>query len=425
MSGIILQGGHIVDPINGRNCTGDIGILDGKIVDPTTLCEARYVDVAGKIVSPGLIDIHVHLREPGQTHKEDIRTGTAAAAAGGFTTIVAMPNTIPAIDSVENFRLVQQLIQEKACVNVVQSACLSQGRKGEKLTDFAALKSAGVIVLTDDGTCIQNNHLMLEALRQTCKLDLPVSEHCEEESLAAGGVMNEGKVCQELGLPGKNRTAEEMIVARDIVLARETGAAIHIQHISSATSVQMIREAQKEGIRITAEATPHHILGTDEWVKLYGVNAKMNPPLCLESDRQAIIAGLADQTICCIATDHAPHTASEKAVGMLKAPAGIVGIEVVLPICLTELYHKNFLTLTELIACFTSGPRKVIPALTAGTLSIGADADIVIFDQSCEQVIDVNTFKSKGRNCPYHGLKVRGKVLETIVKGKTVYRSEG
>lgn len=424
MAGILIKNGRIIDPVNRIDRVGDIGIVDGKLADPLSIVPDEVIDATGLIVAPGLMDIHVHLRDPGQTHKEDMATGTAAAAAGGFTTVVAMPNTIPAMDSVEHFELAQRLIAEKACIEVVQSACLSVNRKGEELTDFEALAKAGVLMLTDDGTCIQSHYKMWQALKKAAALNIPVSEHCEEEDLAAKGVMNDGQVSRELGLPGKSRLAEEMIVARDILLARESGAAVHIQHISSANSVKMIRAAQKEGIRITAEATPHHIMGTDEWVREFGPNAKMNPPLCTEEDRLEIIRGLADKTICCLVTDHAPHTDEEKGVGMLKAPAGIVGIEVALPLCLTELCERHHFSLYDVIALFTEGPRQVVSGLTGGTLSLGADANVVIFDATQRQKINCATFKSKSTNCPYDGMEVVGKICRTIYKGKTVYRGE-
>jgi dihydroorotase len=423
MNAFILAGGRVIDPVNQIDRIQDIGIADGIFVDPATLAGAERVSVAGLAVAPGFIDIHVHLREPGQTHKEDLRTGTEAAAAGGFTTVVAMPNTSPAVDSPEIFAQVQALIREKAVVRVIQSATLSKGRQGRELSDMLALKAAGCQMLSDDGTCIQNHRLMLEALRLARQAGLPVSDHCEEDALADGGVMNEGDLARELGLPGKNRTAEELIVARNILLGREAGWPVHIQHVSSANSVAMIRWAQSQGIAVTAEATPHHICLTEACVRSHGPDAKMNPPLCTETDRQAIIDGLADGTIACIATDHAPHAPSEKAQGMLKAPAGIVGLEAAVPLCLTELYHSKRLSLAEFIAKFTAGPRQVMPGLPYGTLSSGAPADVTLLDLETIHILHAANFRSRSKNCPYEGMKCQGRVAGTIVGGRWVFRA--
>jgi dihydroorotase len=423
MSSFILTGARVVDPANRIDRIQDIGIANGILVDPATLAGAERISVDGLVVAPGFIDLHVHLREPGQTHKEDLRTGTEAAAAGGFTTVVAMPNTNPAVDSPEIFAQVQALIREKAVVRVIQSATLSKGRQGHELSDMLALKAAGCQMLSDDGTCIQNHRLMLDALRLAKQAGLPVSDHCEEDALADGGVMNEGDLARELGLPGKNRTAEELIVARNIILSREAGWPVHIQHVSSANSVAMIRWAQAQGIPVTAEATPHHICLTEACVRDHGANAKMNPPLCTETDRKAIIAGLADGTIACIATDHAPHAPAEKAQGMLKAPAGVIGLEAAVPLCLTELYHHKHLSLGEFIAKFTTGPRQVMPGLPYGTLSIGAPADITLLDLDAVHILHADSFHSRSKNCPYEGMPCQGRIAGTIVGGHWVFQA--
>lgn len=417
----ILAGARVIDPANHTDAVRDVGVANGRIADPATLPQARRINVAGLVLAPGLIDLHVHLREPGQTHKEDIRSGTLAAAAGGFTTVVAMPNTTPPVDNVETFLKVQELIREKAAVRVLQSAALSVGRQGLALADYAALKAAGCLMLSDDGTCIQNHRLMLQAIRQAKLAGLPVSDHCEEEALADGGVMNDGEVARQLGLPPKNRTAEELIVARNILLSREAGWPVHIQHVSSAGSVALLRWAHSQGIQVTAEATPHHILLTEEAVRQHGPNAKMNPPLCTETDRQAILDALADGTIAAIATDHAPHAPEEKCQGMLKAPAGIIGLEAAVPIALTELYHSGRMSLPEVIARFTTGPRQVMPGLAYGTLSLGVPADITLLDPDRRHRLDLRHFHSRSLNCPYDQMECRGQVAGTIVDGRWVF----
>ena len=411
---LLLVGARVVDPLNADDGQRDIGIRDGVIVDPATLRDPERLNLQGKVVAPGFIDLHVHLRYPGQTHKEDIRSGTAAAAAGGFTTVLAMPNTVPTVDNPTVLADVLRKAAADGAVHVLQAGALTVGRQGEAVTDIAGLKAAGAPVVTDDGSTPQLAGVMRQAMIAAAAAGIAVIDHCEDCSLARPGVMHDGAVARELGLPGQPRSAEEVIVARDIILAAETGCRLHLQHLSSAGSVAMLRLAQQHGLPVTGEACPHHLFLTDEACRTFGVNAKMAPPLREEADRQALIDGLRDGTLCAIATDHAPHSADEKAAGWTKAPFGIIGLEAAVPLCLSELYNKGVLTLPQLIALFTVGPRKVL-GLPVGSLELGATADVTILDLDAKHSISVESFASRSRNCPYDGWKCRGKVVGTLV----------
>jgi len=409
-----------VDPASGLDEIRDLGVADALLVPPAAIPAATVHDLSGKVVTPGFIDLHVHLREPGQTHKETIAAGARAAAVGGFAAIVAMPNTTPAIDCPVALEDVLARIRRDAVVKVLQTAALTQGRAGETLTDAAALKAGGAVALTDDGSCIQDAGLMLRAMRNARAANIPVVDHCEIESLAGAGAMHAGACAQRLGLPGKSGACEELAVARDAILARETGCPVHVQHISSAGAVSQVRFAQQQGAPLTAEASPHHICLTEEACLEHGANAKMNPPLRAEADRQAIIAALRDGVICAIATDHAPHAAEEKSVGFAQAPCGIIGLEAAVPLCLTELYHTGLLTLNDLVAKFTDGPRRVL-RLPTGALEIGAPADLTVLDLNVEFALDVRRFQSLSRNCPYHGRRCRGKAVGVMVNGAWIH----
>ncbi|MDD4538252.1 MAG: dihydroorotase [Lentisphaeria bacterium] len=411
---LLLVGARVVDPLNAYDGQRDIGIRDGVIVDPTTLRDPERLHLQGKVVAPGFIDLHVHLRYPGQTHKEDIRSGTAAAAAGGFTTVLAMPNTVPTVDNPTVLADVLRKAATEGSVHVLQAGALTVGRQGDVVTDIAGLKAAGAPVVTDDGSTPQLAGVMRQAMIAAAAAGIAVIDHCEDCSLARPGVMHDGAVARELGLPGQPRSAEEVIVARDIILAAETGCRLHLQHLSSAGSVAMLRLAQQHGLPVTGEACPHHLFLTDEACRTFGVNAKMAPPLREEADRQALIDGLRDGTLCAIATDHAPHSADEKAAGWTKAPFGIIGLEAAVPLCLSELYNKGVLTLPQLIALFTVGPRKVL-GLPVGSLELGATADVTILDPDAKHSISVESFASRSRNCPYDGWQCRGKVVGTLV----------
>lgn len=418
---ILLLGGRVVDPANRTDEIRDLLLLDGHVADPAeTPSGVHRIDCAGLVVAPGFIDLHAHLREPGQTHKEDIASGTRAAAAGGFTTVVAMPNTSPPVDAAAVFQDLAERIRQTAVVRVIQTACLSLGRQGHQLSDFAALAAAGATVVTDDGSTIQNPALMLAAFEQAKAHGFHIIDHCEDCDVCAGGAIHRGSVAERLGVPGQRRAVEELIVARDIVLAAETGWPVHIQHISTAGAVALVRDARRRGLPVTAEASPHHLSLTDHAVLEHGANAKMNPPLREESDRLAVIEGLCDGTIQSIATDHAPHAPEEKATGLLKAPAGILGFETALPVCYTTLVCGGYLTLSQFAAAFASGPRAVL-GIEAGTLGIGFPADVTIFDPEAEIVIDAAAARSKSRNTPYHGKRLQGRVKATLVGGKAVF----
>ena len=420
----ILKNGRIIDPANHIDRTGDLWIRDGRIVEPgsfdPSLDETETVNLHGLVVAPGLIDMHVHLRQPGNTDAETIRTGTMAAAAGGFTSIVAMPNTSPCADNAATIQYIKEFAAREGVVKVLPSGALSVGRKGEEMSPVGSLKAAGVVALTDDGTCIQDNELMRHVVEYAGNFGLPILEHCEDKFLAGDGVMHEGYWSVLLGMKAMPSAAEEVIVARDIVLSRLANWKIHIQHVSSRNSVRMIREAQADGVRISAEATPHHIALTDVEVKKFDTNYKMNPPLRAEEDRMALIEGLQDGTIAAIANDHAQHTQTAKLVEFDHAPFGIIGLETAVPVTLTELYHKNYLSLSQIISKFTVGPATIL-GINAGTLSIGAPADVTVIDPDCDYLIDANDFYSKSRNTPFNGYAAKGRTVATFVDGECVF----
>ncbi len=417
----LLKGGRIIDPARHIDQIGDIGIRDGVLTDPAQLKNPEVVDISGLVAAPGFIDIHVHLRHPGNTAAETIASGTRAAAAGGFTSVVAMPNTTPPADNAGAIEYLRQLAVHSGVVKVLSCGCLTKNREGREMAGIGALAQAGVVAFSDDGGCVQDHALMRHIAEYLKPFRLPILEHCEEKQLAAGGVMHEGKWSVLLGMRGMSAAAEELIIARDILLARMTGTRFHMQHVSTAGSVELIRQARKEGLPFTGEVTPHHLSLTDECVKTYDTNYKMNPPLRSESDRQALLAGLADGTLTVIATDHAPHTETTKLVEFDAAPFGIIGLETALAVSLTYLYHTGVLTLPQVIAKLTSGPAEVI-ASKAGTLAPGSPADITVFDPDREYTVDPAKFYSQSRNTPYGGMKLKGVVHHTFVDGRPVFR---
>lgn len=414
---VILTGGRVVDPSRNKDEIRDIGICNGVIVSPETIPNAKHIDMSGKVVAPGFIDVHVHLREPGQIYKEDIETGTAAAAAGGFTTVVAMPNTVPALDSAERIADFMELVAKKAHIRVLPAGAITIGRKGEAATNAKELVRAGCPVLSDDGNTPQSAGLMRSIMLAAAEVGVPVVDHCEDLSLSKPGVMHDGAIARKLGLHGQPRSAEEVIVARDLILAKETGCHLHLQHLSSKGSVELLRKAKQEGLNVTAEVTPHHLFLTDDACLRFGTNAKMAPPLREESDRLALIEALKDGTIDMIATDHAPHSVEEKALDWNKAPFGIIGIETAVPLCLTHLYHTGILSLSDIISKFTTGPAKLLASFCEkigqkiGTLEEGSANGVTILDINANYLIDIQSFKSKSKNCPYDGMKCRGKVI--------------
>ena len=449
MNSLLLIGGRVIDPANQIDSIADVLILTGKISAVGKKLSApagvETFDAKGKIVSPGLIDLHVHLREPGQTVKENIASGTAAAARGGFTTVVCMPNTTPAIDNAGTVALIHERAAREGVVNVFVTGAITKGIAGEEMAPIGGLKKAGIVAITDDGHCVQNNDLMRRACEYAKMFDLPVMDHCQDYSLVTDGVMHEGYWSTVLGLRGWPAAGEEAIVARNILLAELTGAKIHCQHLSAAGSVRLIREAKKRGVPISGEACPHHFTLTDAAVagsekfwsadgkvlakfqhgKLpvwpaYDTNFKMNPPLRSATDREAILDGLTDGTIEILCSDHAPHCDYEKEVEFDYAPFGITGLETELALSLMQLVHTKRISLADLIAKYTVNPARLLN-LNKGTLSVGADADVTVLDPEQEWVFNREDSASKSKNNPFFGWKFKGKTVATLVAGRTVW----
>ena len=419
-----IENGLVIDPVNNREGIGDVFIKDGLIVGKLSDSEKKkavHFDAKGLVVVPGLVDIHVHFREPGQTHKEDIASGSRAAAAGGYTSVVCMPNTSPVCDNAGTLERIKNSIEKESVIHVYTTGCLTLGMKGEALAPTGQLKQAGIVAVTDDGLCIQNNEIMRRAVEYATLHNLPIMDHCQDDSLTKNAVMHEGEVSLKLGLKGWPRAAEDIIVARNIILSELTGARIHMQHVSSYHSVELLRNAKARGINVTGEASPHHIEFTDACVGDYNTLFKMNPPLRTEKDRLALIEGLKDGTLDCIATDHAPHSPTEKDCEFDKAPFGIIGLENALASTLETLYHSKKLSLKEVIALMTHKGAEICD-LPAGTLSLGASGDVCIFDPDQKWKVNAEAFKSKSRNCPWNGRTLRGQVKATFVGGKEVFR---
>ena len=420
---LFIRGGRIIDPVSGRDEVGDLLILDGHIAESTakpTDSSVPVIEAKGLLVAPGLIDMHVHLREPGGGQKETIATGTRAAAAGGFTSILAMPNTTPPADGPNTIALMRQRAHETACVNVFTTGCLTVGMKGEQLAPIGSLHKAGVVALTDDGHCVQNNEVMRRALDYARMFDLLTLDHCQDYNLSAGGVMHEGYWSTVLGLPGWPRIAEDMIVARNILLSELTEARIHVQHLSSADSVRLVREAKQRKVKISAEVMPHHIALTDAAIEKYDTNFKMNPPLRERSDQEALLAGLADGTIEILASDHAPHASYEKEVEFADAPFGIVGLETELGIFIKLLIDGGVLDWPTMLAKLTINPARLLK-LDRGTLAPGAVADVTLINPKLPWTVDASHFYSMSRNTPFHGWELPARATHTIVDGHVVW----
>ena len=424
MTTTLLRNGRIIDPANRRDEVADLLIVDGKIADPAKVKlsnSVETIDCTGLVVAPGLIDLHVHLREPGQTAKETIATGTAAAASGGITSVVCMPNTTPGIDHASVVNLVQDKAREEASVNVFVAGAITKGGAGEELAPIGSMAKAGIVALTDDGHCVQNHELMRRALEYAKMFDLPVMDHCQDYNLTTKGVMHEGYWSAVLGLAGWPSIAEEIIVQRNAQLAELTGTPVHCQHVSAAGSVQILRRARSRGIPITGEVCPHHIALTDEAVAGYDSNFKMNPPLRTEADIDALCEGIADGTLSILASDHAPHCAFEKEVEFDLAPFGIIGLETELALFIDILVHKKkVVDLPRLIAMYTANPAQLLK-LDRGTLSVGAVADVTVIDPGKVWTYDKNASLSRSRNTPFHGRELEGRAVRTLVGGKTVW----
>jgi dihydroorotase len=429
MVDLLLQGGRIIDPYTNRDEIGDILIKDGRIVDIDVNIDKKRVlsntveiiDVKDKIVTPGLIDMHIHLREPGQEDKETIATGTRAAAAGGFTAIACMPNTKPVIDNKSVVEFILRKSVREGVVKVYPIGSITKELKGKEIAEIGQMVGAGAVAISDDGYPVENAVLMRRAMEYTKRFNIPVISHCEDTNLSDQGSMHEGYYSTILGLPGIPAAAEEVMVARDIIIAEVCNAKLHIAHVSSKGSVELIRQAKKRGVKVTCEVTPHHFTLTDEAVCSFDTNTKVNPPLRSKDDVIAIKEGLADNTIDVIATDHAPHTQAKKEQEYVKAPFGIIGLETSLGLVLSELVTKGVISLMDAITKMTKNPAKIL-SLDMNGLYPGAIADITVIDPNMEWIVDVNTFVSKSRNSPFHGWKLIGRAIMTIVDGKIVWK---
>ena len=413
----LIKNARVVDPSQKLDKVCDVCVANGVFVKKVS-SKAKVIDAKGLVLAPGFVDMHAHLREPGQTSKESVETGTMAAAAGGFTTIVAMPNTSPAVDSAASVRLINDIIAESAKIRVIQSACITEGRKGEKLAPYGTLKNLGVIAITDDGSCVQSAELMRNAMEYAKMFGLLVMDHCQENTLTKTGHMHEGEWSVRLGIGGWPSAGEDIIVARNAILAHYTKSHIHLQHISSALSVDIIRNAKKRGTSISAEATPHHLSLTDECLKDYDTNYKMCPPIRSKSDVDALIAGIVDGTIEVIATDHAPHTETEKDKEFDLAPFGITGFETAFSVCHEVLVRSKKIKLSKLIELMSTRPAQLL-GIDAGTLKEGASADFVLIDENAVYVYDKTL--SRSTNSPWFNKTLRGKVVATYFAGKKVF----
>lgn len=421
---LLIRKGRVVDPVGGIGGVMDILVEDGRVAvigSELTAPSARVIDARGLTVCAGLVDMHVHLREPGFEYKETIQTGCLAAARGGFTSIAPMPNTRPAADCPERIALVRQKAAQACGVHVWPIGAVTWGQKGQALTDAAALKKAGAVALSDDGMPVQNANLLRDALIRCRRQELTILSHCEDADMVKNYAVNEGRVSRALGLPGRPAIAEELQVMRDAMLAEETGAAVHICHISTARSVEIVRQFKKKGVPITCETCPQYFALTEDELLSRGTLARVNPPLRTRLDVEGILAGLKDGTIDVIATDHAPHSAEEKARPLPEAPSGMVGLETALAVTLTSLYHTGVMDLSDILRKMTINPAFIL-RIPKGRLSLGGGADFTIFDPDEEWTVDPEQFASKGRNTPFAGRTLKGRVKYTIVDGKIIYQ---
>ncbi|GIW72234.1 MAG: dihydroorotase [Planctomycetota bacterium] len=432
---ILIRGGRVIDPASGRDELADVLVMYGRIADVGAgirRATDRTIDAAGLVVCPGFIDIHVHLREPGQERKETIRTGARAAAAGGFTTVCAMPNTEPPLDTRAACEFVVDQGRRAGGARVLPIGCVSKGRRGEELAELGDLAAGGACAFSDDGDPVRTAALMHRALLYAAMLDRVVIDHCEDPTLSAGGQMHAGVVSAELGLQGKPGVSEDVIVARDLLLAEACGTRVHIAHLSTARSLALVREARRRGVRASCEVTPHHLLLTDEQVRAFDAAAhKMNPPLRSEADRQALLQGLADGTIDCVASDHAPHSQEDKEREWDLAPCGVIGLETTWPVIYTELVETGVISLSRAVELLTVGPVRCLGLdadsqleASSGTLARGAAADLVVFDPATPFTLGASGFYSAARNSPFAGREVRGRIRYTLVGGRVVHEAD-
>jgi dihydroorotase len=425
MTLVHIANGRVIDPANKRDEIADIWIRDGVLADEpkgaSQESKVEFIDATGLVVAPGLIDMHVHFREPGQPQKETIASGSRAAAAGGFSSVLCMPNTNPVADNSGTIALIREKAQTSAAVNIFTTGAITKGIAGEELAPYGSMVGAGIVAITDDGHCVQNHEVMRRAVEYARMFGLPVLDHCQDYSLVGNGVMHEGEWSLRLGLPGWPRVGEEVIVARNILLAELCDSPIHCQHISSGGSVRLLRDAKARGVKISGEVCPHHIALTDECLRSFDSNYKMNPPLRTARDIEAILEGLADGTLDILCSDHAPHAFYEKEVELDQAPFGITGLETEFGLFCDILVHKRkVLALGRLIQMFTVNPARLL-ALDRGTLSAGAPADVTLIDLDLEWTFDSKTSRSLSRNTPFHGAQLKGRAVRTLVAGRTVW----
>lgn len=425
MATLLIRGGRIIDPSQQIDRVGDVTLRDGKVVgiDVPTSAADETIDAAGFIVCPGLVDMHVHLREPGREEDETIASGTAAALAGGVTSVACMPNTEPPLDSQAAAEFVYLQAQRAGNANVYPIGTISKGRKGEELAEMGGLAEGGAVAFSDDGDPVGNAQLMRRALEYSAMFDRPILNHCEVKDLTVGGVMHEGDVSLRLGLPGLPAAAEEIMVSRDIALAELTGGLLHLLHLSSAGSVELVRRARQRGIRFTCEVCPHNFAVTDEALSRFDSNYKMYPPLRAQRDAEALIEGLKDGTIDVIATDHAPHAVEKKMRELDVAPFGVIGLETLIPVCVTTLIEPGHLSWPALIEKLTINPARIL-RIDKGTLRAGADADVTVIEPKARWTIAPARFRSKSRNTPFRGWEVTGRAHTTIVGGQVKYRHQ-
>ena len=421
---LLIKNGRVIDPASGTDDTLDILIERGKIVDIKTKIDGdgpKIIDASRLVVAPGFIDIHTHLREPGQEDKETIHTGSLAAAKGGFTSIACMPNTTPVNDNRGIIEYILSEAKKSAVVNIFPIGAVTKGQKGEELTDMADMVDAGAVAFSDDGYPIMNNYLMRRTLEYSKLLNILIIDHCEDKNLSSGGVMHEGYYSYLLGLTGIPSFSEEIMVSRDIILAEKTDARIHIAHLSVKGAAELVREAKKKKLKVTAEVTPHHLFLTDASLESFDTNLKVNPPLRTKDDVQALIEAVKNGVVDVFATDHAPHTLDDKEVELDQAPFGINGLETAVSLFLDKLVNKNIISLQKFIEMISTNPALILGLENKGKICIGIDADLTILNLHKEIVVDVNRFKSKSRNNPFHGWKLKGAPEMTIVGGKIVY----